>query len=209
MLSLSQKYECRLYHKQALQLPERVGEIPLFSLHKIKSATRKGITPLGKDTLSLFLRILISQNIKYKNELKRDWNCVTADHIVKTIDLLDNELKKAINGLIPKEKSSLTGPDKEILVSLIASKNIIKRTLKEWFDKNFDFLLYDTSSSIPWAIVQELRTRLNIWVFKNTNLFGDEIEEVIFNVAQKQGVKTDGISAEDAWKAMGGRLFTE
>ena len=94
---------------------------------------------------------------------------------------MDNEIKKGIRSLVSKEKINLTKPNKESLLSLIT----------------------------PWIIVQKLYMRLNLWVFKNTNIFGDEIEEVIFNVAQKQGVKTDGISAEDAWKAMGGRLFTE
>lgn len=209
MLSLSQKHECNLRQKQALEFPERVGEIPLFSLHKIKTMSKNGIYPLPKDVVCAFFKIIIAKNARYKEEIKRDWNCITPNHVIEAITLFDTNFRKSIKTIIPKKMDELTEPDKELMRSLIARKNVITKVLKEWFEKNFDFLLYDTSSNIPWAIVQELRMRLNVWVFKNTNSFGDEIEGMIFNIAKKQGVSTDGISAEDAWKAMGGKLFTE
>ncbi len=209
MLSLSQKYECRLYHRQALELPEKVGEIPLFSLHRIKSISSKGIKPLTNDVISTFMKILISKNIKYKKEIKRDWNCVTANHVVEAVSSFENELKIGIRTLIPKKKVELTQVDKETIKELVARKNVIIKILKEWFNENYDSLLYDTSKNIPWAIIQDLRARLNIWVFKNTNSFGDEINDVIFSVAKKSGIETENISAEDAWKKMGGKLFTE
>ncbi|MDD5146710.1 MAG: hypothetical protein PHN39_03150 [Candidatus Pacebacteria bacterium] len=201
VMKLKQKPELKMV------LPmEQIGDIPLLSLHRIKNLLKKKPITVSKEIAAALIGSLLSANREYKEEVGKDWNCLTSNHLVFAIEEVENYLKKVIDTAI----SSLSGieeqkkPVKEILES---NKEANIKKIQEWFFDNYDSLLYDTKGHVPWLIVQRLRNCLSTWIATSINPFGRDIAEAILEVAKEQGI--DAETAEDAWIKMGGRLFKQ
>jgi hypothetical protein len=48
---------------------------------------------------------------------------------------------------------------------------------------------------------------LGEWILGACNTFSQSIEDMVLEVAAQEGIKAE--SAEEAWKRMGGKIFTE
>ena len=184
---------------------EIIGEIPIYSLHRIKNLIKKERIQISQIMESLLLQKLIKANRDYRKESGNNWNCLTSIHLFNTINDLDEEL----NEMIIKTEESLPAENVEVISALIKHlqenrKKTIKQ-IKDWFSKNHNSLLYDMGGKIPWAIVQRLGRSLSVWVVGVNNPFDVGIREAILEVAKDENIDTD--NAEDAWVKLGGSLF--
>ena len=79
--------------------------------------------------------------------------------------------------------------------------------IKRWFEVNYEVLQYSMNGKIPWVVVQRLRRNLGLWIRGQLNVFVQDIEELVLEVAAESKVNTD--DAEEAWLALGGKLLNE
>ncbi len=205
-LCLSQRLESRLEQRLSQSLGERSGDIPLFSLHRIRNMIRKKPIGIGNDLTNVFIQELLKQNQQYKVDSGNDWSCLTGLNFTDAVENVDETIASHIEAAnnIPEELKQQ--------LSLIFEKLEEKRLesigkIKSWFEDNYEDLLYLKNKKIPWAVIQRLRRNLAVWSINSTNPFEENIGEMVLAVAEEQGV--DAWSAEDAWVKMGGELFTK
>lgn len=183
---------------------ETSGEIPLYSLHRIKNMLRKQPIQVSQEFQAILLENLVFANTVYKEESGNDWNCLTSSNLVDAIEGVDTEIKEGIESIndIPKELAVMRG---KLLTKLHEKREKDVVVIEKWFENNFDSLLYDMSKNIPWAIVCRLRRDLGYWIATKVNPFGKDIEEMVLEVASESGIKSD--DPEEAWEKMGGKIF--
>lgn len=183
------------------------GDIPVYSLHRISRLLRTKPMAVSPQLGLLIKRSLISANQIYKEESGNDWSCLTSSNLVEVINELENEIKvinEAGVASIPKEFRVQIKVSREFFDKKRAECIIV---VKKWFEENYNALLYDMNGKIPWPVIQRLRRNLGVWILGVTNPFDQDIGEMICEVATDAGITTD--NPEDAWEAMGGKLFTK
>mgnify|MGYP000231632582 CR=1 FL=1 len=181
---------------------ERSGDIPVYSLHRIRSHVASTPLPVNVQVQTMFLCEVIAANNVYREESGNDWYCLTSINLVTALEELEAKLRK-INDLAIKSQSKDVRPVLQKVFSRARTKCI--HDIRDWFDSNHDSLLYNMKGSIPWPIVQRLRRSLKAWSFGITDPFGQDIEDMVIEVAEEQGHHYN--DAESAWKAMGGKIL--
>lgn len=187
---------------------ETIGDIPMYSLHRIK---RLLLGPQGPEGVSDDMRhmlsiCLIEANSKYKEESGNDWSCLTSNNLVWALERLDRKAAIAVKQMKkgqPKEMRPLI--DRIIMDSQRIREDAME-IIKRWFDENSESILYDMNGKIPWGVVRNLRRRLSFWIASKNNPFHDDIEASIIEIAKENGVQAT--NAQEAWEIMGGKVFT-
>lgn len=206
MLTLSQSVDQHLVQEHKQFLGETLGEIPLYSLHRIKNLiAREGIGGFNAEILNEGIRALVRQNLIYRKESNNDWNCLTSENLLNAFADIKKSLTGAIRGIDPQFVRLPNEETFAVLRRLVTQREKIIGTFERWFSTNYERILYDTTGKIPWPIIQRLRVSLNLWITQRCNIFGTDIEEAIKSVAIEHGLKVT--TAEDAWIKMGGKLF--
>lgn len=178
---------------------ETSGEIPVYSMYRIRSQLKKAPIALQKFCLQLLWNELVKANAAYQQATGNKWNCLTSNNLIAALEKFDDVL----SDMIYKRKRLV---EEENL--LIEAKNIAGKIIKDWFENNFTNLLYDMNKSIPWPILCRLRQGLHDYIIKSYNPFSISLEAMIVDVAKEKGYENDG-SVEDLWKKMGGKIFTK
>jgi hypothetical protein len=186
------------------QVGETSGDIPLYSLHRIKALLGKREMFVSKDLLVLLVQNLIAANQEYRSESGNRWNCLTSQNLVDAIETADREIAGAIDRIddIPIE---FAGTREKLFMKLHDAREQSVRTMQEWFETNFQDLLYSIDGKIPWPIVRRLQRNLGVWIATATNPFAENINDMVLSVAAEQGIRAG--NAEDAWEDMGGTIF--
>lgn len=193
-------------HKLVLSFGETFGDIPTYSLHRIKNMMVKKQIGIGKELEQILIGCLLEANEKYKKDSGNDWSCLTSNNLTDAIEAMGNKVDEVINNVdnCPRETKIIMFAVKK---KLIEKRDANIKLVSNWFFDNYDDLLYIKSGKIPWPIIKKLRAGLALWIGKAANPFREDIEKVILEVAKENGLKNR--SADAAWKAMGGKLFTE
>ncbi len=201
---LTQRAEVRQELRQAIG--ETSGDIPLYSLHRIKSLFRKQPPALSKELQTLLLRYLIAANLEYKEDTGHDWSCLTSHNLVDALEATDQAIREAIDGVedIPKEWTAVRN---KLFAKLHEGREGNVAAMKRWFESNFEALQYDMRGQIPYPVVLRLRRALGQWIAGVCNPFGQDIQDMVLEVAAEEGIATG--NAEDAWEKMGGTVFTK
>ncbi len=184
---------------------ESSGDIPLYSLHRIRFLLRKRPISVSLHITKLFLDSVIHANVQYKKETKKNWNCLTGNYFVFAIKHLDQLLEDMINS--SADAANASDLQARVVATLHEQRAENIKVIKQWFSENHDELLYIMGKKIPWAVVQHLRASLNLWVLGRGNPFEEAVEDMVLDVARSQGINTD--NAEEAWELMGGQLSKE
>ena len=206
-LSLTQEQALVLGLRQSFG--ESSGDIPIYSLHRIQNLIRKHPIDIGETLQNMFLRNVIRANKKYKRDSGNDWSCLTSNNLVDAIEWTDATVKKFINQSRKGQPKELLSHVKFIIKCLHEKREEEILKIRDWFYDNYEKLIYDMDGKIPWGVIQHLRRDLSVWIIGKYHPFLQDIEVMIVEVANKLGVGYEGISAEDAWKLMGGTLFTK
>jgi hypothetical protein len=203
-LALGQHLAIRHHLVLRESIGETSGDIPLYSLHRIRALLEKQPISVSGELAILLMRALIAANREYKTESGNDWNCLTSQNLVDAIEATDREIAGTIDRIndIPRE---LAGIKEKIFAKLHEARKKKIRIMQEWFETHFQELLYDIDGKIPWAVVCRLRRNLGAWIANAANPFGEKIEDMILDVAREEGIAAG--NAEDAWESMGGTVF--
>ncbi len=181
---------------------ERSGDIPVYSLHRIRTCVASSPLPVSAEVQVMFLREVIIANNTYREESGNDWYCLTSINLVSALEGLEARLKE-VNDLALE---TLPKGVKDVVERVLTNARIkCIHDIRDWFEANYDDLLYNMKGSIPWPIVQRLRRSLRAWSFGIVDPFGQDIEDMVIEVAKEQGHHCD--DAESAWKAMGGKIL--
>jgi hypothetical protein len=160
---------------------------------------------ISPELTNMLKRAIIAANRQYKEDSGNDWSCLTSNNLVDVLESVEHQVAE-INATgiatLPKEHA---GQAKVVASFLNKKRSECMATIKNWFETNYEALLYDMSGKIPWAIVQRLRRNLGMWIVGSTSPFTQDIEEMVLEVAAEQSIHTD--DAEEAWQEMGGKLF--
>ncbi len=182
---------------------ETSGEIPVYSLHRIKGMMKRQPIQISDELRMLLLQNLLLANEEYKTASGNDWNCLTSNNLVDAIEATDGNLRRSIEATrLPTQYARIA---ERLFAKLHEGRTSNVTTIQQWFESNFDSLLYDMRSNIPWAVVCRLRRNLGYWIATKANPFGQDIEEMILEVGKENGVDTD--DPEEAWEKMGGKVF--
>ena len=206
-LSCSLSQSLQLSHSLSQSLGETWGDIPVYSLHKIKNLLHKIGIKISPDLQKILIETLIRANQIYREQSGNNYNCLTSNNLVWAIEQIDQSLKDLINQIATSAGQENNLAAQALTDTLEAKRTATLNIVKDWFHDNYDRLLYDMSSHIPWPIIQKLRYSLMIWKTGAINPFVQGIEDMIIEVATAEGISAD--NAEDAWQAMGGQLFTK
>ena len=200
--SLSQGLECSQSLVQTFG--ENGGDIPIYSLHRISGLLARKPIGISRDVSRFLKRAIVEANKEYKTQSGNDWNCLTSLNLTSAIESVEAQIAE-INDIAIKSLPHELADHAKILEAFFAKKRsecVVQ--IRDWFVKNHDDLLYNMDGKVPWAIVQRLRAKLGMWIMGIDNPFEQNIEEMILEVAKEQKIITD--DAEDAWKAMGGKI---
>ncbi len=203
--ALTQKHslEIRLHLRQFFG--ETIGDIPLYSLHRIRNMMEKFPITISPDLKTLFIGALASANADYKAESGNDWSCLTSNNLVSAIEQTDVAIEEAVKRIsLPEEQAELRGKLLERL-DQVRVQSIL--AIQQWFETHYDSLLYNMSGNVPWSVVRRLKRNLSFWIATKGNRFGDDIEEVILDIAKEEGIDTE--DPETAWEKMGGKVFKQ
>ncbi len=203
MIGLAQRL--KLENELRQSIGDHSGDIPIYSLHKIKNLLGKRPLDISRDLNKILVYNLVKANGEYKEDSGNDWNCLTSNNLVKAITNTEGKIKESIDlvtDAYPREQSRIAELMKGTLEKH-GDKNM--DTIKGWFEQNYDLLLYDTSGKIPYPIILQLRKDLSFWITSKINPFEKDIEDFIIDAASKDGKRYS--NAEDAWIGMGGKLF--
>lgn len=207
-MEMSQSMIVRLAVRQTIRFihGDTIGDLPLYSLHRISNLMRKRPISASPQVNHILKRSLILANKQYREESGNAWNCLTSNNLAMAIEDVDRQVGQitSVCNDVPVDQATRAAVMKRIFERERA-KQIL--AIKNWFHENYDNLLYNTGGHIPWAIVQNLRCKLSMWIAGESNPFSEDIEEVILAVAKEHNVRFD--SAESTWKALGGKLFTQ
>lgn len=150
-LNITQKMRLILSQEQFVT----IGDTPLFSLHRVNTILRKNPPKIGDELTRLFVRFLFKYNKRFQEKTGKKWSCVTLDGFRFSVTDTDSELQKTIiensNGL------NLSIEELENMKKIQIDKIIL------WFEVNYDDLIYNTNSKLPWVFIQYLKGRLTAW----------------------------------------------
>lgn len=206
--SVRQEMQISMRVSLADMFGETAGDIPVYSLHRIKRVLAmnppKSISP---KIVGILIRSVIAANEKYRTDTGNDWYCLTSANLVHAIGLLDARLGVIIGAAdaMPSEAPKRAAAAQAALESQRARA---VRIVQEWFETNYDDLLYDMDGKIPWPIVLRMRRNLGAWIGNAAaEPFGQDIGDMVLDVARAEGYGGD--DAEGAWEFMGGKLLNE
>ena len=77
-------------------LGETIGDIPIYSLHRIKKLINKSGINISDDMKLLLLQKLIEANQQYKEESGNDWSCLTSNNLTTAIENTEHAANEAI-----------------------------------------------------------------------------------------------------------------
>ena len=200
-ISVQQTQQLDLEQEIRLLYGETSGDIPVYSLHRIKNLIEKKGIGVHKELELALIRNLIAENSNYRRESGNDWACLTSNNLTaaieKTEEYLEEVVQKAADlpkGLRDKVRN---------LFDQAKKKNL--NLIKNWFYDNYDQILYDMERKIPWPVLKRLRKDLAIWIAGKIDPFGMDIEHMVIETACSEGISAT--NSERAWEAMGGTLF--
>jgi len=208
-MALSLRLSHSLGHSQSLSqsFGETSGDIPVYSLHKIKRQLRSCPMEIAPQLQEMLVRRLVAANAVYREESGNNWNCLTSNNLIEAIAATEAEVLEinelAVTTLQPHSKNV---QDKATAL-LTQYRNESLTVIKRWFEVNYEVLQYSMNGKIPWVVVQRLRRNLGLWIRGQLNVFVQDIEELVLEVAAESKVNTD--DAEEAWLALGGKLLNE
>lgn len=204
MLALRQSLRQFLSLRQSMG--ETIGDIPMYSLHRIKNrlSGHRGLI-ISADMKKVLCECLIKANEIYKKESGNDWSCLTSHNLIYALEYMDRKSRVMVNLIKRGQPREMRSQVQEVLSALQEHRESDIQKIKQWFVDMAEEIQYDTSGRIPWAIVRSLRKDLSFWVTTKISLFHNDIEDAILQVAEEEGIRTD--DAEDAWKRMGGKIY--
>lgn len=183
---------------QRLELPyQTVGDIELFSLHRIKNRIISlDVHPLTRGKL---VRRLLGENRDYRERMHCQKLCVTFGGLEAsfddTIEYLREQVKLGLGTLDDKALREVLGARMEELVDRQQTK------IRRWFRDNYDNLIYDQSSTIPFPIIIRMRRRFSAWALGNSGVSSESIYDVIEEAAKEVGINPDSYeSYEGLWE---------
>lgn len=203
-LSFSVTQEVRIEQKLKYSWGETAGDIPMYSLHRIRRMLQTQPIPLNPVLLRLLERHLVRANTEYQEKSGNNWSYLTTSDLISALEGLDDDIKEFTDGAVAEAQESGRAYEK-IQQVLNARRALAVQIVKRWFDEHGDNLVYNTRKNIPWAIVKRLRASLALWVVGTANPFGQSIDDFVLEVAKEVGI--DSENSEDAWKEMGGKIF--
>jgi hypothetical protein len=173
-----------------------VGDIELLSLHRIR--TRIKSLNVHDLTRKKLVGEILRENADYRKQFKNNWYCLTPtgldNAIAQTLEFLDQTSISSLNHL--SEGLMKTMLTKEMQKCLKTQE----LKMKGWFADNYDELIYDTTTKIPFAVVQKLRGYFQAWAFKQTNPFSESILDFVETVAKEEGLNTEKFTDyQDVW----------
>lgn len=181
---------------------ESSGDIPLYSLHRIKNMMRKKPIAVSDQIVRMLIKNLFQANQDFREERRSTWYCLTANYFIEAISNIDGQLADMIEKTdLPQNRPHFR---EKILEAMHVKRQEAVQTIKQWFLDNHDDLIYVMGRKIPWPIVLRLRANIKIWVTNADNPFDQPIEEMILEVGQSEGLQAN--DAEEVWKIMGGEL---
>ncbi|PJA87206.1 MAG: hypothetical protein CO141_00720 [Candidatus Moranbacteria bacterium CG_4_9_14_3_um_filter_42_9] len=185
---------------------EAFGDIPVYSLHRIKNLLQKCPIGISKELNEMLIRNILRANQEYKTDSENDWNCLISNNLVDVFERMDEDVSDVIQGVMncPQE---LQGAMEAIRTRFQKEWDQNFGMIKQWFLVHYDELLYVTDKKIPWPIIQRLRSGLGLWIAKQGNIFEMDINQAVIEVAKETGAGESFQNFEEAWKAMGGAIF--
>lgn len=204
------RQEMTMSHRVSLvdMFGEKEGDIPLYSLHRISSRLNPQSIGLHGKIVGILNRALIAANERYRTESgNARWYCLTSLNLEQAIIAVDRRLGEIIAPVsaMPSEAPQRLAATQAMLEAQRAAA--IQR-IKEWFEMNYDKLLYDMSGQVPWPVILRLRKKLGGWIANAAaEPFGQDIGDMVLDVAHENGYKGD--DAEEAWEFMGGKLMNK
>lgn len=206
-LSCSIRQEIRADQTLSMSFGETWGDIPVYSLHRIKNLLKRIGINLSAELQKQLVAKLFEANQKYRQDSGNKYNCLTSNNLVWAIEQVDAELTQVIS-IMHSEAVQQNALAADQLKAVLTQKKIETITvIGDWFSTNYEKLIYDMGGHIPWPILQGLQQSLMIWKIGHINPFAQNIEQMIVETATGQGIEAD--NAEDAWEAMGGKLFSK
>ena len=177
------------------------GDLELLSLHRIKNKIPS--MRVHEYVRKRLISELISENSEYREIHNNKRLCITPTGLDNSVDKTYNHLKEQVD--ISIEPISL---DQVRLAERLRDKLYGKvedqtKVIKDWFSNNYDELIYDTHSRIPYPIVMKMRERFGRWAMGSTNSFNEPIEDLIEETARTNGINpVEYASPEELWKKL-------
>jgi hypothetical protein len=182
-----------------LLLYDTAGEVELFSLHRIRSRIR------GLDVhfavRGKLVHELLARNAEYQRIYGNQKLCVTAGDV-------DSSVYGTVKAIEERNKSDLS----QVVDMTIRAKikdvfedrrAVQQQKMRQWFADNYDRLLYDTSSRIPFPVVLAMRRRFFKWANQQDFDFNEPIQELIEEAASSVGLDTrEYTDYKDVWEAL-------
>jgi hypothetical protein len=198
VIGLHQSQSLELRQAQILELPyDRVGDVELFSLHRIKGRIKTlDVHPLTRGKL---VRRLLEENSDYRERHHCRKFCVTFGGLETSFeDTIEYLREQAKLGLTTVDNSGL----REILGArireLIDAQGV---KIRQWFEDNYDELIYDQSAQIPFPIIVQMRKRFSAWALGNIGISSESIYPLIEKAAREVGINPDTyLSYEALWE---------
>lgn len=207
-MSLSPRQSMEMSQRVTMKLSfgEHSGDIPLYSLHRIRALSQRQPIAVSAQLNQILKQQIVAANASYRRESGNNWNCLTSLNLVAAIEGTNEDVKRITTGpgAIPENFPSRVAAIKMFDEHRVKSIGIIQT----WFDVNFDDLYYSIGGKVPWFVIQRLQRNLREWISSGKNPFREGIEGMILDVAKEHGF-TNVETAEGAWEAMGGTLFNK
>ena len=144
---------------------------------------------------------LLRENAEYRKNAGNRRMCITPDSLDNSVyetkeflkyqaelglgTLDDLQLKEVCRGLMQEQINNQTG------------------IIREWFHENYEDIIYDMNSRIPWPIIVRMRERLGRWALENTNPFNESIGSLIEETMGYVGLNPDNYdSHEEMWDVL-------
>jgi hypothetical protein len=196
-MTLAPRLEQRVTQTQLLY--ETVGDIELYSLHRIR--TQLPTLGVHERTRQFLLRRLLAENAHYREQGRHGKYCVTGEHIEnatnETMEFLKNEADLGLATILEE-------PTRDKVKAFMESKLKEQETkIKAWFTENWDALYYNMDSKLPWPIVQQLRRKLQGWAAGNAGAWYQDIGEFTQEVGNVNGLQFNSETPpEELWDAL-------
>lgn len=205
-MSLAMSLSVQVKVTLTLSFGETVGDIPLYSLHRIKALLWDESPNLSRELHTALVGAIIRGNRKYREDSGRRWACLTSNNLAGALDEFDQGLARTISKVeaMPDDYPAIK---RAVLNRLQAQRQATVDSVKRWFDERSERLLYDMRGKVPWSVVTRLRRDLGRWVAGAADPFKADIGDTVLEIARQEGIHVD--TAEDAWKRMGGTIFTK
>ncbi|MAG39977.1 hypothetical protein CMI41_03345 [Candidatus Pacearchaeota archaeon] len=184
--------------RQALTLPyETVGDLELFSLHRIKN--RIGTLGVHETTRNTLVTNLLKENQKYRELTTSKKYCVTFQGVDSAFDrTVDFLRKQSAMGLKTIKDQEVREELSSRITEALAEQGV---KIRSWFDSNYDGLIYDQSSKIPFPVIRQMRKSFSAWASGNIGITLGAIGDLIAAAAKEEGIdpKRYG-SDEELWE---------